>query len=46
MLNLGNNFVGRKALTSSTNNPNRDEFDENVLRYDMRFGLKDLKYDE
>jgi hypothetical protein len=30
-----NYFVGRKGLYLSTNNPNREDFDENVLRYDV-----------
>lgn len=30
-----NYFVGRKGLYVSTNNPNRDDFDENYLRYDL-----------
>jgi hypothetical protein len=34
-----NYFVGHKGLYVSTNNPNRDDFDENFLRYDIiRFG--------
>ncbi len=38
-----NYFVGRKGLYVSTNNPNREDFDENFLRYDIiRFG--GLKY--
>ncbi|MBN7810419.1 DUF4221 family protein [Algoriphagus sp. H41] len=30
-----NYFVGRKGLYVSTNNPNRKDFDENYLRYDI-----------
>jgi hypothetical protein len=30
-----NYFVGQKGLYVSTNNPNRDDFDENYLRYDI-----------
>lgn len=30
-----NYFVGKKGLYVSTNNPNRDDFDENFLRYDI-----------
>ena len=30
-----NYFVGQKGLYVSTNNPNRDDFDENFLRYDI-----------
>ena len=40
-----NYFVGRKGLYVSTNNPNRDDFDENVLRYDI-IRFEGLKYDE
>jgi hypothetical protein len=40
-----NYFVGRKGLYVSTNNPNRDDFDENVLRYDI-IRFDGLEYDE
>jgi len=30
-----NYFVGKEGLYVSTNNPNRDDFDENYLRYDI-----------
>jgi len=40
-----NYFVGKKGLYVSTNNPNRDDFDENVLRYDI-IRFEGLKYDE
>jgi len=40
-----NYFVGRKGLYVSTNNPNRDDFDENFLRYDI-IRFEGLKYDE
>lgn len=40
-----NYFVGRKGLYVSTNNPNRDDFDENFLRYDiLRF--EGLEYED
>lgn len=40
-----NYFVGPKGLYVSTNNFNRDDFDENVLRYDiLRFS--GLKYED
>ncbi|GMQ30743.1 hypothetical protein [Algoriphagus confluentis] len=40
-----NYFVGKKGLYVSTNNPNRDDFDENFLRYDiMRF--EGLEYED
>jgi hypothetical protein len=40
-----NYFIGKKGLYVSTNNPNRDDFDENVLRYDI-IRFEGLKYDE
>jgi hypothetical protein len=40
-----NYFVGKKGLYVSTNNPNRDDFDENFLRYDI-IRFEGLKYDE
>jgi hypothetical protein len=40
-----NYFVGRKGLYVSTNNPNRDDFDENYLRYDI-IRFEGLEYDE
>lgn len=40
-----NYFVGRKGLYVSTNNPNRDDFDENVLRYDV-IRFSGLKYED
>lgn len=30
-----NYFVGQKGLYISTNNPNRDDYNENILRYDI-----------
>ena len=30
-----NYFVGRQGLYISTNNPNRDDYNENILRYDI-----------
>jgi hypothetical protein len=39
-----NYFVGKKGLYVSTNNPNRDDFDENVLRYDI-IRFEGLEYD-
>ena len=40
-----NYFVGRKGLYVSTNNPNRDDFDENFLRYDV-IQFEGLEYEE
>lgn len=40
-----NYFVGRKGLYVSTNNPNRDDFDENVLRYDI-IRFEGLEYED
>lgn len=40
-----NYFVGRKGLYVSTNNPSRDDFDENVLRYDI-IRFEGLNYEE
>ncbi len=40
-----NYFVGRKGLYVSTNNPNRDDFDENYLRYDI-IRFEGLEYED
>jgi hypothetical protein len=40
-----NYFVGKKGLYVSTNNPNRDDFDENFLRYDI-IRFEGLKYED
>ncbi|MFN4000409.1 DUF4221 family protein [Algoriphagus sp.] len=40
-----NYFVGRKGLFVSTNNSNRDDFDENFLRYDI-IRFEGLKYED
>jgi len=40
-----NYFVGRKGLYVSTNNPNREDFDENFLRYDI-IRFEGLEYEE
>lgn len=40
-----NYFVGRKGLYVSTNNPNRDDFDENFLRYDI-IRFEGLEYED
>ena len=40
-----NYFVGKKGLYVSTNNPNRDDFDENILRYDI-IRFEGLKYED
>ena len=40
-----NYFVGIKGLYVSTNNPNRDDFDENVLRYDI-IRFEGLNYED
>ena len=40
-----NYFVGRKGLYISTNNPNRDDFDENILRYDI-IRFEGLNYED
>lgn len=40
-----NYFVGRKGLYVSTNNPNRDDFDENFLRYDI-IRFEGLNYED
>lgn len=40
-----NYFVGKKGLYVSTNNPNRDDFDENFLRYDI-IRFEGLEYED
>lgn len=40
-----NYFVGKKGLYVSTNNPNREDFDENYLRYDI-IRFEGLEYEE
>lgn len=40
-----NYFVGRKGLYVSTNNPNREDFDENYLRYDI-IRFEGLEYED
>ena len=40
-----NYFVGKKGLYVSTNNPNRDDFDENILRYDI-IRFEGLNYED
>lgn len=40
-----NYFVGKKGLYVSTNNPNRDDFDENFLRYDI-IRFEGLNYED
>jgi len=40
-----NYFVGRGGLYVSTNNPNRDDFDENFLRYDI-IRFEGLEYED
>lgn len=40
-----NYFVGRQGLYVSTNNPNRENFDENYLRYDI-MRVEGLEYEE
>ena len=40
-----NYFVGKKGLYISTNNPNRDDFDENFLRYDI-IRFEGLQYED
>ncbi|GMQ31218.1 DUF4221 family protein [Algoriphagus confluentis] len=44
-LEAWNYFVGRKGLYVSTNNPNRDDFDENILRYDI-IRFEGLEYED
>lgn len=39
-----NYFVGKKGLYVSTNNPNREDFDENFLRYEI-IRFEGLKYE-
>ncbi|SDC92886.1 protein of unknown function [Algoriphagus faecimaris] len=40
-----NYFVGKKGLYISTNNPNRDDFDENFLKYDI-IRFEGLNYED
>jgi len=40
-----NYFVGKDGLYVSTNNPNRDDFDENFLRYDI-IRFEGLNYED
>lgn len=40
-----NYFVGKKGLYVSINNPNRDDFDENFLRYDI-IRFEGLNYED
>lgn len=40
-----NYFVGKKGLYVSTNNPNRDDYDENFLRYDI-IRFEGLEYED
>jgi hypothetical protein len=42
---MWNYFVGRKGLYVSTNNPNREDFDENYLRYDI-IRFEGLEYED
>lgn len=44
-IEIWNYFVGKKGLYVSTNNPIRDDFDENILRYDI-IRFEGLNYED